>query len=67
MDQSTTPGWRKLDLSQLENRLIEVKQLLEQAVALAEAADGERVAAVARQGAKQAEAERADPQRRRYR
>jgi len=56
-----------MDFSNLENRLLEVKRLLEQAAALAAAADGERVAAVARQSVKQAEAKGADPQRRRYR
>lgn len=67
MNQTTPPAWRRMDFSHLENRLLEVKRLLEQAAALATAADGERVAAVARQSVKQAEAKGADPQRRRYR
>lgn len=67
MDRAIPPAWRRLDFSQLEDRLLEVKRLLEQAAALAAAADGERVAAVARQSVRQAEAAGADPQRRRYR
>lgn len=67
MDETTPPAWRRLDLSNLENRLLDVKHLLEQAAALSIAADGERVATMVRQSARQVEAERADPQRRRYR
>jgi len=67
MNEMTPPAWRRLDLSNLENRLLDVKHLLEQAAALSIAADGERVATVVRQSARQVEAERADPQRRRYR
>jgi len=67
MNEMIPPAWRRLDLSNLENRLLDVKHLLEQAAALSIAADGERVATVARQSARQVEAERADPQRRRYR
>lgn len=67
MDETTPPAWRRLDLSNLESRLLDVKHLLEQAAALSIAADGERVATMVRQSARQVEAERADPQRRRYR
>ena len=64
---TTETRWQQLDLSALEERLEQAKQLLEQAAVLAATRDGDRVAALADLHRRIAEENRADPHRQRYR
>ena len=61
------PRWESLDLSHLERRLLEVKQLIEQATAVAMAQETNRITTISKLHRDEVEERRANAKRRQYR
>ncbi len=63
----TPPEWRSFDLETLRARLVEIKDLLEQAAAVGLAQDADRLEALTRLAQRSREEAHGTPGRRRYR